>query len=349
MSAELLQSLDRDTSGLSPEETICQVDALLAKFHTSTDDLGPVAWTVSIDKTGMNSTVFLAKSSHANIVIKHATNPYSRKAILREQEKLSLLWKQDSAFTNLSFPRPLGFLVDKDLTPHHMVFGLLPGVNGAEAMRQCEGQEDRLDLISAFAVAVKLIHESWRPLEFPLLRLESFKDELNLQTVKSARDWVSAVVEREYKPNIMERAAEMISKGGEEDVENGRDALAYIENLDEVLSLPPSNQFWSREELVFLHGDCMLPNFLFSRDEEARKWVAVGVLDLGDSGFGDRRFDLQAAVWSLRYNLELAGAKLECDVAEALFLKGYDIEKDEEGWSVFGDVYDLFDFYAYAA
>ena len=50
---------------------------------------------------------------------------------------------------------------------------------------------------------------------------------------------------------------------------------------------------------VLIHGDMCLPNIFY--DEEYR---FTGFIDLGDSGLGDRHFDLYWAMWSLSYNLK---------------------------------------------
>lgn len=49
---------------------------------------------------------------------------------------------------------------------------------------------------------------------------------------------------------------------------------------------------------ALVHGDCCLPNAFFG--ENGR----LGWIDLGDSGVGDRHFDLFWARWSLEYNLK---------------------------------------------
>ena len=50
---------------------------------------------------------------------------------------------------------------------------------------------------------------------------------------------------------------------------------------------------------ALIHGDLCLPNVFF--DEGYR---FTGFIDLGDSGAGDRHFDLYWAMWSLTYNLK---------------------------------------------
>ncbi len=48
---------------------------------------------------------------------------------------------------------------------------------------------------------------------------------------------------------------------------------------------------------VLIHGDCCLPNIFFDAERFG------GFVDLGESGMGDRHFDLYWAAWSLGYNL----------------------------------------------
>lgn len=76
---------------------------------------------------------------------------------------------------------------------------------------------------------------------------------------------------------------------------NGRALLAYEREagkpFEEDLSLLKSD--------VLIHGDMCLPNIFFSED-----YRFTGFIDLGDSGLGDRHFDLYWAMWSLAYNLK---------------------------------------------
>lgn len=50
---------------------------------------------------------------------------------------------------------------------------------------------------------------------------------------------------------------------------------------------------------TLIHGDMCLPNIFLSSD-----FRFTGFIDLGDSGLGDRHFDLYWAMWSLTYNLK---------------------------------------------
>ena len=76
---------------------------------------------------------------------------------------------------------------------------------------------------------------------------------------------------------------------------NGRALLAYEQEagkpFDGNLSLLKND--------ALIHGDMCLPNIFFSED-----YRFTGFIDLGDSGLGDRHFDLYWAMWSLAYNLK---------------------------------------------
>lgn len=49
-------------------------------------------------------------------------------------------------------------------------------------------------------------------------------------------------------------------------------------------------------EMVLIHGDACLPNFIFHNGEFS------GYIDLGDMQVGSLELDLSAAIWSLQYN-----------------------------------------------
>lgn len=65
------------------------------------------------------------------------------------------------------------------------------------------------------------------------------------------------------------------------------------------------------KEDTLIHGDMCLPNIFLN---EAYRFT--GFIDLGDSGLGDRHFDLYWAMWSLAYNLKT-------DVYNEAFLTAY--------------------------
>ena len=68
------------------------------------------------------------------------------------------------------------------------------------------------------------------------------------------------------------------------------------------------------KEDALIHGDMCLPNIFYDED-----YRFTGFIDLGDSGLGDRHFDLYWAMWSLSYNL-----KTDCYNEEFLNAYGRD-------------------------
>ena len=49
---------------------------------------------------------------------------------------------------------------------------------------------------------------------------------------------------------------------------------------------------------VLVHGDYCLPNIILD------DWKVSGIIDVGETGVGDRHFDIFWALWSLNYNLK---------------------------------------------
>lgn len=76
---------------------------------------------------------------------------------------------------------------------------------------------------------------------------------------------------------------------------NARALLAY----EKETGAPFEGDLSPLKSDVLLHGDLCLPNIFY--DEEYR---LTGLIDLGDSGMGDRHFDLYWAMWSLAYNIK---------------------------------------------
>jgi len=101
------------------------------------------------------------------------------------------------------------------------------------------------------------------------------------------------------------------------------------------------NQSGSDEPLVLVHGDSVLANFLF--DKKNSEWELVAVIDWGDSGYGDKRYDLSAMQWSIGYNSE----DQEPHDLLASFLKGYGCTTQEYIDLLEMDLYDLYDAFVY--
>lgn len=76
---------------------------------------------------------------------------------------------------------------------------------------------------------------------------------------------------------------------------NARALLAY----EKESGAPFAGDLSLLKEGVLLHGDMCLPNIFYDED-----YRFTGFIDLGDSGLGDRHFDLYWAMWSLSYNLK---------------------------------------------
>ncbi len=75
------------------------------------------------------------------------------------------------------------------------------------------------------------------------------------------------------------------------------DALCRELGDSEALHHPMPARFDILKSDVLIHGDCCLPNLFFDGEQFS------GFVDLGESGLGDRHFDLYWAMWSLGYNL----------------------------------------------
>lgn len=72
----------------------------------------------------------------------------------------------------------------------------------------------------------------------------------------------------------------------------------------------------NNEKLVFVHGDCCLPNILVHRNKVA------GYIDLEAAGIGDPWIDYAWALWSLEYNLKT-------DAYNQMFLDKLGVQFDE--------------------
>jgi Ser/Thr protein kinase RdoA (MazF antagonist) len=113
---------------------------------------------------------------------------------------------------------------------------------------------------------------------------------------------------------------------GVEGRENKRDSRPFeaqkvfeaVDIIETYARKSDTDPYWSRfgsRESVLLHGDFMLPNILLSQTQAAetgyRKdkshWYVSGLVDWGDCTIGDRRYDLGACVWSIRFNARLCG------------------------------------------
>jgi Aminoglycoside phosphotransferase len=77
------------------------------------------------------------------------------------------------------------------------------------------------------------------------------------------------------------------------------------------------------EELVFVHGDVCMPNFIFDKAHFS------GMIDVGRAGYNDLYLDIAIALRTLRYNIELYDKEMTKQHIE-LFLETYGIEEFDE-------------------
>ncbi|WP_395140220.1 phosphotransferase [Armatimonas sp.] len=147
-----------------------------------------------------------------------------------------------------------------------LYFSELPGINLAEAFEQTP--ERRVALSEAFGRALRVIH-AWEPLlEKPPTTWLS-EALLRIRATAEQHPWESIALS--YTPFASESYA---------------DVADWIEL--ESPSIAP--------QLSFCHGDACLPNFMVETG------TITGVVDWGDGGWADPRYDLATALWSLRRN-----------------------------------------------
>ena len=104
-----------------------------------------------------------------------------------------------------------------------------------------------------------------------------------------------------------------------------------------------TDKFWGKPHpLVLLHGDAMLPNFILDSDQVS------GIVDLGDMGVGDARYDLCCTIWSIRFNADHY-PESERDRLVSAFLAGYNSVYSKQELDEFNGMilYDLYDLIAY--
>ncbi|KAJ3198372.1 hypothetical protein HDU67_003526, partial [Dinochytrium kinnereticum] len=154
------------TSDATSEERTLMLTQLLqdpiSRYISETLQEAPDAsswsWTVVVDKIGTNSDIYIARGSNGGraieLVVKHATNDYSKPAILREQKNLLVISKHLAEMkSTLSIPRPLGPLGSHLQT--HQASAFLHGVNGMVAMNSCQSDDERLSLARALGRVAK--------------------------------------------------------------------------------------------------------------------------------------------------------------------------------------------------
>ena len=183
-----------------------------------------------------------------------------------------------------------------------LYFSELPGINLAEAFEQTP--ERRTALSEAFGRALRVIH-SWEP---PLEKSEIlWRDEAlgRVQATAEQHPWQSIALS--YTPFAGESYAEVA------------DWIEY-----ESPSIAP--------QLSFCHGDACLPNFMVEAG------IITGVVDWGDAGWADPRYDLATALWSLRRN---SNGDPKTPRYQEAFLSGYGWHGGVAGLRFFEALYTL--------
>jgi aminoglycoside phosphotransferase len=183
-----------------------------------------------------------------------------------------------------------------------LYFSELPGINLAEAFEQTP--EGRTALAETLGKALKMIH-AWEP---PLLQPKLPWREEALARVRATaekRFWES--IELSYTPFAGERYA---------------DVAEWVERESPTIS----------SQLAFCHGDACLPNFMVEAG------TITGVVDWGDGGWADPRYDLATALWSLRRN---SNGDPKTPRYQDAFLQGYGWEGGVESLRLFEAFYTL--------
>ncbi|WP_309707507.1 phosphotransferase [Armatimonas sp.] len=183
-----------------------------------------------------------------------------------------------------------------------LYFSELPGINLAEAFEQTP--ERRTALAEAFGRALRNIH-AWEP---PIPKPETlWRDDAlsRIQATAEKRFWES--IELSYTPFAGER---------------------YTEVADWVERESPTVP----SQLAFCHGDACLPNFMIEAG------TITGIVDWGEGGWADPRYDLATALWSLRRN---SNGDPKTPRYQDAFLRGYGWEGGVESLRLFEAFYTL--------
>jgi aminoglycoside phosphotransferase (APT) family kinase protein len=252
--------------------------------------------------TGCNSFIFVVHGADT-LVVKAPNSDYSRNAIKREIRVLD-------ALRNCGIPVP-----EAELVLDYEVMSLFPGMTGAEILAdESLSREEKLEFCRVLGKVLRRIHSL--NVSLPPLRVDGEK--LYQTTIEWAVDHLNYIQSR-------------IKDASDED----------LSILQKQVQLAEDSTKWVIEPLSFLHGDAMLPNFLFSKKDST--WELQAVLDWGDAGYGDKRYDLASIQWSIEHN---AKATDPIELQEA-FLESYGGTTQEYVDLIGMDFYDLYDAICY--
>lgn len=184
-------------------------------------------------------------------------------------------------------------------TVQGLLFSELPGQNLAEVFAQPSRHHARL--AHALGEALRQLHAWEPPLEKPTT---SWREEALARVRATAQAHAGERIHYDFSPFAGHKYGEV---------------AAWVEA--ESAKTPRA--------LAFCHGDACLPNFLTDGG------TITGIVDWGDGGWADPRFDLATALWSLRRN----GAP-EC---QDDFLAGYGWMGGTESLALFEALYTLWE------
>ncbi|KAJ3176784.1 hypothetical protein HDU85_006537, partial [Gaertneriomyces sp. JEL0708] len=139
---------------------------------------------------------------------------------------------------------------------------------------------ERLQIAYQFGRALRTIH-SWEPTGVAVLGVPA---DSGVATNSCPREWLRATLNF-FDENMMRDLGQ--TRRGE-----GVKSMSIMRDIFNQMGE-------NNSKLVFLHGDAVLANVLFAQDQESENWRAVGAVDWGCAGFGDHRFDLGTAAWSI--------------------------------------------------
>ncbi|KAJ3259448.1 hypothetical protein HK103_002351 [Boothiomyces macroporosus] len=280
-------------------------------------------------KVGLNSRVFIvtlpipAKKDGISLVVKLSNgNNYSRNAMKREKQALQTLTqveKQYSEDTKVfavenrvripqllyygeNIPRVFanedenGSNESNTLSYTIEIMEMLRGKDAGSlilAMPSPPNKENKLDQLLSI---MKIIGRQLAAFHYSLYTYPTLPTQIGLlrcnpnTAASNSLEWLSHHLE--YFKSIWNTKQEA----------NPPEEYTLAEELLEKCKLEFEKNS-SNFPLVLVHGDAMLPNFIVD-DFIINAPTVTGMIDLGDCGVGDARYDLGALFWSVRYNCE---------------------------------------------